>query len=50
MNKPANVYYVDGTSEEEIERFRHQDQIETIAYQMNSMPGYGMFNKDGRFV
>ena len=50
MNRPANVYYQDGTSEEEIERFRHQDQIETMAYNMSSMAGYGYFTKDGRHM
>ena len=50
MNRPANVYYQDGTSAEEIERFRHQDQIETLAFQMNSMAGYGYFTKDGRHM
>lgn len=50
MNKPAGVYYLDGTTEEEIERFRHQDQIESLAYTMDTMPGFGMFNKDGRHL
>lgn len=48
MNKQPSVYYVDGTTEEEISRFRHQDQIETLAHQMGALPGYGYFKYDGR--
>lgn len=46
-NRHSAVYYLDGTTEEEISRFRHQDQIEQLAHQMGAQPGYGYFKFDG---
>ena len=48
MNRPPAVMYQHGTTEEEIARFRHQDQIETLAHQMGALPGYGYFKYDGK--
>jgi hypothetical protein len=50
MNKPANIFYTNDCTKEQMERFAHQDQTEQLAYQMNSLPGYGYFNKDPRHV
>lgn len=42
-NRPANIFYEDDATSEEIERFRHQDQVEILAHQMNALPGYGFY-------
>jgi hypothetical protein len=34
MNKPANVFYTDDCTKEEIERFTHQDQVDQITFSM----------------
>jgi hypothetical protein len=50
MNRPANIFYTDDATKEEIERFRNEDQIEILAHNMSCLPGYGYFNKDARHV
>ena len=32
MNRPANIFYTDDASKDEIERFIHEDQIEILAH------------------
>ena len=42
--KPANIFYENDCTPEEIERFRHQDHIEEMAQRMMATPGYGYHN------
>jgi len=32
MNRPANIYYTDDVTKDEIERFTHQDNVEMLAF------------------
>lgn len=50
MNRPANIHYTADATEEEIERFRAEDVCETLAFQMDTIPGHGFFQKDARHV
>lgn len=50
MNRPVNIFYTNDASKEEIERFTHEDQVDQLAFQMSTLPGYGFFNKDARHV
>mgnify|MGYP006889525018 CR=1 FL=1 len=49
-NRTPGIYYTDECSKDDIERFNHQDQVEQLAYQMGSQPGYGIFSKDARHL
>lgn len=40
-SKPANIFYEDGVTKEEVARFQHMDQIENLAHNMQARPGYG---------
>ena len=42
---PANIFYTNDTTDEEIERFRHQDMIEQAAFQMSTEAGYGYIKR-----
>ena len=42
--KAANIFYENGTTKEEIERFRHQDMIENLGFVLRSEPGFGYHN------
>lgn len=50
MGRPANIFYTNDASKDEIERFAHEDQVDILAHQMSALPGYGFFNKDARHV
>ena len=39
--RPSNIFYENDCTPEEVERFRHQDQIEEMAQRMLTTPGYG---------
>ena len=41
QKKSSNILYENDTTAEEVERFRHQDEIERLAYEMLSSPNYG---------
>ena len=43
---PANIFYENGVTAEEVERIRHLDAIEQLAFQMQSTPGYGYISRD----
>eukprot|EP00349_Pseudokeronopsis_sp_Brazil_P006188 CAMPEP_0202960460 /NCGR_PEP_ID=MMETSP1396-20130829/4607_1 /ASSEMBLY_ACC=CAM_ASM_000872 /TAXON_ID= /ORGANISM="Pseudokeronopsis sp., Strain Brazil" /LENGTH=271 /DNA_ID=CAMNT_0049679693 /DNA_START=6 /DNA_END=821 /DNA_ORIENTATION=+ len=49
-NIHANIYYLNGTSKEEVERIRHLDEIESLADDMQARPAYGYFSYDQRYV
>ena len=40
-----NIFYQNDCTEEEIERYRHQDQIEEAACQMKLEQGYGLVSR-----
>jgi hypothetical protein len=40
-----NIFYENDTTPEEIERFRHQDEIERIGLEMLSTPNYGLISQ-----
>lgn len=42
--RPANIFYENDCTAEEVERFRHQDHIEEMAQRMLATPGYGYHN------
>jgi hypothetical protein len=42
--RPSNIFYENGCTPEEVERFRHQDEIEEMAQRMLATPGYGYHN------
>lgn len=43
FGSPApNIFYENGTTAEEVERFRHQDEIERLGLELLSTPNYGM--------
>ena len=48
--QPANIFYENSATKEEIERFQAQDQIEMLAHQMTAMPGYGLVTRDPRNI
>ena len=50
LDRSPNVFYLNDTTPEEIERIRHQDMVESLAYQMNSQPGFGLVGRDARYV
>ena len=37
----SNIFFENGVTAEEVERFRQQDAIELAAFQMRTTPGYG---------
>ena len=39
--KSSNIFYENGVTAEEVERFRQQDAIELAAFHMRTTPGYG---------
>lgn len=39
--KHSNIFYENGTTEEEIERFRNQDEVERLGLEMLGTNGYG---------
>ena len=39
--KTANIFYENDTTAEEVDRFRHQDEVERLAYLILSQPNYG---------
>ena len=47
--KPANIFYEDGVTKEEVARFQHMDQIENLAHNMQARPGYGYERLNMRF-
>ena len=44
----SNIFYEDGTTAEEIERFRHQDEIERLGLDMLSTPNYGLVEQQDK--
>ena len=42
---PANIFYTDDTTPEEVERIRMEDEVEMLAYNMSKQPGYGIIHK-----
>ena len=40
-HRPANIFYENDCTKEEIERFRHQDMVEDMGLRMLAQPGYG---------
>ena len=44
----SNIFYEDGTTPEEIERFRHQDEIERLGLDMLSTPNYGLVEQQDK--
>ena len=41
QRKPANIFYEDGVTKEEVARFQAMDEIENLAHNMHARPGYG---------
>jgi hypothetical protein len=41
----SNIFYENGTTAEEIERFRHQDEIERLGIEMLSTQNYGLISQ-----
>ena len=39
--RASNIFYENSCSAEEVERFRHQDEIENLGMQFSKQPGYG---------
>jgi hypothetical protein len=46
-NRHANIFYENGVTQEEVDRIRHQDMIESLGVTMQSTPGYGYFKHVG---
>ena len=44
-NRPANIYYQNDVTPEEVERIRMQDEAEALAWNMSIKPGYGLIHK-----
>eukprot|EP00347_Sterkiella_histriomuscorum_P001367 403372309 len=44
--RPANMFYENGVTPEEVERIQALDQLESVAYQMNTTPGYGYISRN----
>jgi len=42
--RPSNIFYENGTTTEEVERFRNQDEIEAMGLTMLCTPGFGYHN------
>jgi len=42
-NRPANIFYENGVSQEEVDRIRYLDAVEILGQQLGATPGYGYF-------
>ena len=40
------MFYENGVTPEEVERIQALDQLESVAYQMNTTPGYGYISRN----
>ena len=50
LNRHSNIFYENSVTQEEVERIRHLDAVESLGTYMQSKPGYGYFQKDARHV
>jgi hypothetical protein len=50
QNRPANIFYDNTVSKDEVERIRHLDEIENLGSAMLASPGYGYFSGDPKHV
>ncbi|TNV76273.1 hypothetical protein FGO68_gene8827 [Halteria grandinella] len=50
QNRPANIFYDNNVTKEEVERIRHLDEIESLGSAMLAAPGYGYFSGDPKHV
>ena len=46
QSKPANIFYLDGLSSEEIERIQMTDAMEQLAFEMQKNQAYGLISRD----
>lgn len=44
--RPANIFYENGVTQDEIERIQHIDAMECVAFEMQSLPGYGLVSRN----
>ena len=43
--RPVNILYQDDITPEEVERIRMEDEVEIMAHNMSTKPGYGLIHK-----
>jgi hypothetical protein len=49
--KSANIFYEDGVTQDEIDKIRYKDEIETLGDHMQSVPAYGYSsNRFGGYI
>ena len=49
-NRHSNIFYDNGVSQDEVDRIRHIDAIESLGSVMQALPGYGYFQGESRHV
>merc|ERR1712083_451576 len=47
--RPANIFYEDSVTPEEVAQIRAQDEMEILAHNMTAKPGYGFERMNMRF-
>ncbi len=50
MGRHSNIFYENNVSQDEVDRIRHLDTVESMSSALLAKPGYGYFQKDGRHV
>jgi len=51
QHRSNNVFYLNDTTKEEVDRIRHEDAVEALGFEMRAVPGYGIYNQqDPRHV
>lgn len=48
--RPSNIFYENGVSQDEVDRIRHIDAIESLGSKLQAKPGFGYYNGDSRHV
>lgn len=48
--RAANIFYDTDISQDEVDRIRHLDAIEAAAFDLKGKAGYGLIQKDQRYV